>query len=46
MNNEKLLKEIFVAVDIETTGLDCRAGDKIVEIAAVKIENGQITKKF
>uniref|UniRef100_A0A7C5Z5D4 DNA polymerase III PolC-type n=1 Tax=Caldicellulosiruptor owensensis TaxID=55205 RepID=A0A7C5Z5D4_9FIRM len=35
----------FVVVDIETTGFDSQKS-KIIEIGAVKIENGQITERF
>ncbi len=35
----------FVVVDIETTGFDSQR-DRIIEIGAVKIENGQITDRF
>ncbi len=36
----------FVCYDLETTGLHFEAGDKIIEIGAVKIEDGKITEKF
>lgn len=36
----------FVCFDFETTGLHYENGDKIVEIGAVKIEDGKITEKF
>lgn len=35
----------FVALDIETTGLD-QVDDEIVEIGAVRVINGQITDRF
>ena len=35
----------FVGFDIETTGLDSET-DKIIEIGAVRIENGRVTKSF
>ena len=36
----------FVVVDLETTGNLPKKGDKIIQFAAVVIENGQITDKF
>ena len=43
----KLLQnKTFVCYDFETTGLHYAQGDKIIEIGAVKIENGKITEKF
>lgn len=36
----------FVCYDLETTGLHYEAGDRIIEVGAVKIENGKITEKF
>lgn len=38
-------KEIEIALDIETTGLDYTR-EKIVEFAAVRLENGKIKDKF
>ena len=35
----------YIAVDIETTGLNAKL-DKIIEIGAVKVINGQITERF
>ena len=35
----------FVVFDIETTGLHCQE-DKIIEIGAVKLKNGNITDRF
>lgn len=35
----------YVAIDIETTGLNPKT-DKVIEIGAVKVVNGQITEKF
>ena len=41
-----LKNKTFVCFDFETTGLHYAEGDRIVEIGAVKIENGVITEKF
>lgn len=43
---EFLQNKTFVCYDFETTGLHYEQGDKIIEIGAVKIENGKITEKF
>lgn len=43
---EFLKNKTFVCYDFETTGLHFGQGDKIIEIGAVKIENGKITEKF
>ncbi len=43
---DKLLKDLtYVVFDIETTGLSSTR-DKIIEIAAVKIESGLITERY
>jgi ATP-dependent DNA helicase DinG len=36
----------FVVVDLETTGNNPRKGDKIIQFAAVVIEDGKITENF
>src|ERR1700743_60170 len=36
----------FVIFDVETTGLSHLDGDRIVEIAAVKVKSGQVVDKF
>lgn len=41
-----LENKTFVCYDFETTGLHYVDGDKIIEIGAVKIENGKITERF
>ena len=47
---EDLTKNIFVVFDLETTGLNNNPAmgkmDKIIEIGAVKIINGEMTEKF
>ena len=43
---EYLQNKTFVCFDFETTGLHFENGDRIIEIGAVKIENGKITEKF
>jgi DNA polymerase-3 subunit alpha (Gram-positive type) len=35
----------FTAFDFETTGLDS-SQDRVIEVAAIRFENGEITKKF
>jgi ATP-dependent DNA helicase DinG len=36
----------YVVIDLETTGNSPKRGDKIIQFAAVVIENGKITEKF
>jgi ATP-dependent DNA helicase DinG len=36
----------FVVIDLETTGNTPKKGDKIIQFAAVVIENGEITEQF
>ena len=43
--NKKIMGHTIVVFDIETTGLD-PATDQIIELGAVKIENGNIVEKF
>lgn len=48
LNDDITLKEVgksFVVFDLETTGLDCKTCE-IIEIGAVKIENGKIVSTF
>jgi len=36
----------FIAVDVETTGLSTKRGDRIIEIGAVVLEGGRIGEEF
>ncbi len=38
-------KQRFVVIDVETTWNSPKKGDKIIQIAAVVIANGQITER-
>lgn len=40
------MKQRFVVVDIETTGNSPKKGDKIIQFAAVVIEDGEICERF
>ncbi len=41
-----LLKERFVVVDVETTGGRALLGDRVTEIAAVVVENGEVGEVY
>lgn len=43
--NAKIAAQAYVAVDLETTGLDPKR-DRIIEIGAVRVENGRETAQF
>lgn len=45
INNEQLKNQNYVIFDLETTGLDVEKCN-IIEIGAVKVENGKITQIF
>lgn len=41
-----ITKTDFVVFDVETTGLSSKQGDKIIEIAAIKVQAGKIVGTF
>ncbi len=43
---KKLLETPYVVFDLETTGFNAGGADSIIEIGAVKIDNGEITDRF
>jgi DNA polymerase III epsilon subunit family exonuclease len=42
---EELLAEVYVAVDVETTGLDT-SRDELIEVGLCRIANGAVTERF
>ena len=45
--NDTLISEnTYIVFDFETTGFNAGGGDSIIEIGAVKVENGEITDRF
>lgn len=44
--DEPLAHERYVAVDVETTGLLPRRGDRVIEIGAVSVQNQSIVEEF
>ncbi|OEH93421.1 ATP-dependent DNA helicase DinG [Bacillus solimangrovi] len=40
------MNDRFVIVDVETTGNRPKNGDRIIQVGAVVVENGQITERF
>ncbi len=41
-----MLHEPLVVLDFETTGLRPEAGDRITEVGLVRLENGEITRRY
>ena len=46
VEEKTLLEESYVVFDLETTGLYPNSGDTMIEIGAVKINNGKIVDRF
>ena len=46
IEDSKLTEETYVVFDLETTGLYPNSGDSIIEIGAVKINNGKIIDRY
>ena len=46
IEEKTLLQDTYVVFDLETTGLYPNSGDTIIEIGAVKINNGKIIDRF
>lgn len=42
----QLINETYVVFDLETTGLDPKDGNSIIEIGAVRVKNNQIIDRF
>ncbi|WP_191560988.1 ATP-dependent DNA helicase DinG [Metabacillus idriensis] len=40
------MKQKFVVIDVETTGNSPKKGDRIIQLAAVVIENGKVAERF
>ena len=45
-SDKKLLETTYVVFDLETTGFNAGGADSIIEIGAVKIDNGEIVDRF
>ncbi len=43
---ESLLKTTYVVFDLETTGLNPKEGNSIIEIGAVRVKDGEIVDRF
>jgi len=47
MKEKSLIKDTeFTFIDVETTGLSPHGGDRVIEIAAMKVKNSKVVKKF
>jgi DNA polymerase III epsilon subunit family exonuclease len=45
-SDEDLVKTTYVVFDTETTGFNAGGGDQMIEIGAVKLQNGEIIDRF
>lgn len=45
-NNSSLEDNTYVVFDFETTGFNAGGGDSIIEVGAVKLQNGEIIDRF
>lgn len=43
---KNLLEETYIVFDTETTGLDPKSGNSMIEIGAVKVKEGRIVDRF
>lgn len=43
---DKISEQRFVVFDIETTGLDHRMGNQVIELAGQKIVNGEVVEEY
>ena len=41
-----MLDQSVVVLDFETTGLQIELGDRVTEVAALRLERGQIVERF
>lgn len=41
-----MLADTAVVLDFETTGLDCTEGNRVTEVAALRIRNGKVIERF
>lgn len=44
--SRSLKEKEYVIFDVETTGLSPDRGDRVIEVAAVKVENGEVVDQF
>ncbi len=42
----RIKEQEFVIFDVETTGLSYRGGDRIIEVAALKVKNGEVLASY